>query len=380
MNIRKTTSLVIIILSFALLSSFGIVNAQDPVEDTQPVIEYILENPDSVAIFCEIDGQPESTVTLNADEAFPLASTFKTIVLAEMGRQVTTGDIDPMTMVALADVNQYWLEGTDGNAHAEWLASLENADDEDAMVTLAEVAYGMIANSSNANTDYLLEEHLGYEGFAELYEALELENTSLIQGTLLGLFLVLDNPETGQADLETLDDETMLAEGERLQDLYVTDEDWRADMLDHVGTVTGEDSLAFYNRQLNYFAVYGPMSSASDISTLMGAIYAEDSELFSAEAQTFMQDTLNWIFDVNPANEDVFIQLGHKGGSLAGILTGTWYVETIGLPTIRLTVLYRDLSPEIWSGWQTTGAAELLQLRTFAFGEGCAPFGEAVEE
>ncbi|MEL7432894.1 MAG: hypothetical protein AAFN11_03005, partial [Chloroflexota bacterium] len=256
----------------------------------------------------------------------------------------------------------------------------ENADDEDAMVTLAEVAYGMIANSSNANTDYLLEEHLGYEGFAELYEALELENTSLIQGTLLGLFLVLDNPETGQADLETLDDETMLAEGERLQDLYVTDEDWRADMLDHVGTVTGEDSLAFYNRQLNYFAVYGPMSSASDISTLMGAIYAEDSELFSAEAQTFMQDTLNWIFDVNPANEDVFIQLGHKGGSLAGILTGTWYVETIGLPTIRLTVLYRDLSPEIWSGWQTTGAAELLQLRTFAFGEGCAPFGEAVEE
>ncbi|MEO0596086.1 MAG: serine hydrolase [Chloroflexota bacterium] len=380
MNIRKTTSLVIIILSFALLSSFGIVNAQDPVEDTQPVIEYILENPDSVAIFCEIDGQPESTVTLNADEAFPLASTFKTIVLAEMGRQVTTGDIDPMTMVALADVNQYWLEGTDGNAHAEWLASLENADDEDAMVTLAEVAYGMIANSSNANTDYLLEEYLGYEGFAELYEALELENTSLIQGTLLGLFLVLDNPETGQADLETLDDETMLAQGERLQDLYVTDEDWRADMLDHVGTVTGEDSLAFYNRQLNYFAVYGPMSSASDISTLMGAIYAEESELFSAEAQTFMQDTLNWIFDVNPANEDVFIQLGHKGGSLAGILTGTWYVETIGLPTIRLTVLYRDLSPEIWSGWQTTGAAELLQLRTFAFGEGCAPFGEAVEE
>ncbi|MEL6309776.1 MAG: serine hydrolase [Chloroflexota bacterium] len=380
MNIRKTTSLVIIILSFALLSSFGIVNAQDPVEDTQPVIEYILENPDSVAIFCEIDGQPESTVTLNADEAFPLASTFKTIVLAEMGRQVTTGDIDPMTMVALADVNQYWLEGTDGNAHAEWLASLENADDEDAMVTLAEVAYGMIANSSNANTDYLLEEYLGYEGFAELYEALELENTSLIQGTLLGLFLVLDNPETGQADLETLDDETMLAQGERLQDLYVTDEDWRADMLDHVGTVTGEDSLAFYNRQLSYFAVYGPMSSARDISTLMGAMYAEESELFSAEAQTFMQDTLNWIFDVNPANEDVFIQLGHKGGSLAGILTGTWYVETIGLPTIRLTVLYRDLSPEIWSGWQTTGAAELLQLRTFAFGEGCAPFGEAVEE
>ncbi|MEO1645676.1 MAG: serine hydrolase [Chloroflexota bacterium] len=379
MNIRKTTSLVIIILSLALLSSFGIVNAQDPVEDTQPVIEYILENPDSVAIFCEIDGQPESTITLNADEAFPLASTFKTIVLAEMGRQVTTGDIDPMTMVALADVNQYWLEGTDGNAHAEWLASLENAD-EDAMVTLAEVAYGMIANSSNANTDYLLEEHLGYEGFAELYEALELENTSLIQGTLLGLFLVLDNHETGQADLETLDDETMLAEGERLQDLYVTDEDWRADMLDHVGIVTGEDSLAFYNRQLSYFAVYGPMSSASDISTLMGAMYAEESELFSLEAQTFMQNTLNWIFDVNPANEDVFIQLGHKGGSLAGILTGTWYVETIGLPTIRLTVLYRDLSPELWSDWQTTGISQLLELRTFAFGEGCAPFGEAVEE
>ena len=54
-------------------------------------------------------------------------------------------------------MNRYYLKGTDGGAHEEWLVDMkENGKLKNNQVSLHEVAKGMMLYSSNANTDYLM--------------------------------------------------------------------------------------------------------------------------------------------------------------------------------------------------------------------------------
>ena len=360
---RKFVFLIILLLLIP-------VQAQDDIiTQTQPVADYIAAHQEDVAVWCGIGG--DAMITHNADEPFALASTFKVFVLAEMARQMDVGLIDPDEAVAIADVNAYWLPGTDGGAHDQFLNYLEDAE----TLTLREIAYGMIRFSSNAATDYLITRlNMADEAFSPLFEMLDIENAQIPDGTLLGLFLVLSNHETG---LNTLTDaEAIAEESARLADLFVNDEAWHDAELAYQEEFDVSDLEAEYERQNTFFNTYGFYGSASDIMKVMTAAYEGDA--FSTEARTLMQDTLNWPMDVNPANEAVYSALGMKGGSWAGILTAAWYVQPIDLEPLTLVVFYRNLPPDVWEEWFTTGTQQLLEVRTFAYGEGCAPFAEAL--
>ena len=362
--------IVYLFVTFMLILLSLPLQAQEP----PPGLDFIAENSDSVAVLCYTPGADDSGFTLNADERFTLASTYKLVILGEMARQIDSGLIAPDERVPVEDVNAYWLPGTDGGMHQAWLDTL-SPDQQN--VTLADIAYGMIAFSSNAAPDYLLE-RLGTEGFPVLFEQFGLDNTDLPAGGYLGFYLAYDNHETGPVDLDSLDRQTLAAEFERLENLYLTDAAWKeaqqAYQQEKIARLTGDPDSALDElaRQAAYFEAFGSKGSARDMLAIMEAAYS--NAVFSDEAHHFMQTTLNWLMDVNPTNREIYDALGTKGGTAPAILTGAWYAAPHGNEPIALAIFYRNLPLELWSVWATNYAHQELEVQVVTGTEGCAIF------
>lgn len=355
------------ILLIALLFSlaFTVVAQED-------AANFIEENPDLVSVIC-MQGD-ETIVSHLADEELTLASSAKTIILAEYARQVANGNLDPEEEIALSDVEQYYIAGTDGNAYPQWLTTLE-ADAETA--TLSQIVDGMIIFSTNSGADYILS-RLDTEGFSELYEILELENTDL-PSFFLGHLLFLSNHETGITDLEyvdALDEETFFSEQARLVDLFINDEAWRADEL--AFRDTPQIGVPDLEVQIAYFDRFSTQSTANDMLTVIQSAFVESG--LSEEAQDVMRGHLDWIFDANPANAEVYEVIATKGGAYAGVLTAVWYADPIGADAVSLVVLYDDLPADTWQNWLTTGAHQSLELQAITTPAGCAVFADILPD
>ena len=359
--IAKYTLLTLIILSFTLPTL-----AQD-----DPAT-FIQDNPELVSVLC-LQGEDVIVEHLE-DNPLTLASSSKVIILAEYARQVALGNIEPNEEITIVQIERYYIAGTDGNAHEQWLATLE-PDAETA--TLSQIVDGMITFSTNAGADYILS-RLDDAGFTELYDLLGLDNTDL-PTSFLGNLLVLSNHETGVTDLdyvESLDQETFLAEEVRLLDLFLNDEAWREAELDFrdspfIGLPEIEVQSAFFDR-------FSTRSTAEDMLAVIQSPYIDSG--LSETAQDIMNSHLDWIFDVNPANADVYEVLATKGGAYAGVLTAVWYVHAIGFDPVSLVVLYHDLPDDVWESWLISGEHQSLELETVATPAGCNVFADLLSE
>ncbi|NJL57138.1 serine hydrolase [bacterium] len=355
-----------------LTFSLTIVTAQiPPIADA--VEDHFAANADDIAVFCVNSNDSNDSVQHNENTRFPLASTFKIVILAELARQFDAGTMDLDQTVSLEDINPYWAPYADAGAHQAWLDSLPP---DETVVSLRQVAEGMIGYSSNANADYLLR-RLQAENFVGLYDHINLTETDLPQQTFLGLFLVYNNHETGILDLTNADQEQVYGEMQRLEEAFVASESWRTDyssyLLEHQSEGT---QIELVQSQADFFDEYGPQGSAADMMRLLRAIHTDD--LFSEEAAQFLQDTLNYLLNANPANRDIYNTLAYKGGSLPGIATGAWWVQPIEIEPFELIVLHRNVPVEMWLDWQFTGANQIPELRVFAMEEGCSWFAETL--
>lgn len=90
-------------------------------------------------------------------QKMPLASTVKLLIAIEFARQVSEGLLDKNEQISLTELDLFYIPGTDGEAHPEWLSQIRQQQlIHNSHVNLIEVAKGMMAFSSNANTEYLL--------------------------------------------------------------------------------------------------------------------------------------------------------------------------------------------------------------------------------
>jgi D-alanyl-D-alanine carboxypeptidase len=372
----------VLICLFLMTRGVALPAAAQDLPDTSSVLDYIADHPDDVAVLCYTPGKAAEIDHL-ADEPFPLASVYKLVILAELARQADAGLIDPTEDVPLADVNAYWLPGTDGNAHQMFLDTLPKGQET---VTLQALANGMIHFSSNAAPDYLLS-RLGKDGFPELFEWLGLGQTDVPAGTYLGLYLAEANHETGLADPKTVTAETVAEERTRLENLFLTDADWReaeltylqqraAEVQQAVDAQDYETLGAEYQRQVDFLSTYGSKASARDMLRILEAAYEADA--FSDAGRAVMQDALDWLFEVNPANREVYDALATKGGSMAGVMTGAWYADPKSADPVALAVFYRNVPPEVWGSWSSSYLQQALELRVIAYGEGCGIFADAL--
>lgn len=347
--------------------------------------QFIRENPDDVAIVCFNPNEgPDSGIAHQADEPFALASTFKIMILAEYAQQVDEGVLNPDQLVALGRVEHYYLPGTDGGAHEAFLASLPEGTTR---VTLSQIVDAMIQYSDNAATDYLLM-RTSLHTYPELYIQLNLTHTS--QPLLLsGLYLVLDNHETGAltADqIAEMDDEDFTEAYNRLTELFLTDEGWYADEIQYKeeraassANLSAEETQALIEAQAAFFQRFGVQGTARDMASAITNAYHSGRSRLTEPARLIMQQHLNWLMDANPANRDVYAALGTKGGSYIGILTSAWYVQPIDGEPLVLSVLYRNLPLEIWADWLgVSGAHQQLELDALTTGAGCEVFAEVL--
>ena len=136
---------------------------------------------------------------LNEEKVMPLASTVKILVAIEFARQAAKHDIDENSLVALKDLDKFYLANTDGNAHPDWLEyekSLGHIANDS--IILLNVARGMIQFSSNANTEYLMN-LLGLDNIQKVAATLKVVKHTKIYPLVSALFLY-QNPKKKKED------------------------------------------------------------------------------------------------------------------------------------------------------------------------------------
>ncbi|MGG0029982.1 serine hydrolase [Bacillus safensis subsp. osmophilus] len=125
-------------------------------EAMEDLLTFVTKNKKEVSV--TIIENEDVVLEWNADQKTPLASTVKLVVLFHFVKAVSSGAIKLEEKVALSDIERFYIDRTDGGAHAYWL----EVNDFSEHATLLDVAKGMMQFSSNACTDFLID-RLGLE-------------------------------------------------------------------------------------------------------------------------------------------------------------------------------------------------------------------------
>lgn len=95
---------------------------------------------------------------LNEDKLMPLAGTANIMVAVEFAKQAAYNVFGFNALVALKDINKFYLPNTDEGAHSNWIKYERRIGNiKNDSVKLINVARGMIMYGSTANAEYLME-------------------------------------------------------------------------------------------------------------------------------------------------------------------------------------------------------------------------------
>jgi D-alanyl-D-alanine carboxypeptidase len=370
MRLRPLPIILAFVIALCLLAVLFVTISYFRYSSDRAVAGYIRSHPGDVAIACADPLHPETGFYHNADDAYPLASSFKLILMAAYADQVANGGLDPQEIIPLAEVEKYYLPGTDGDAHSRFLESLGAGRET---LTLSEVVDGMIVYSSNAAADYL-GSRLKDVDFPALYARLELEHTDL-PFSYLGLYLFMTNHETGPYAEEEITLEEARAEQTRLEQLYVKDPAWRQAEIDFLHNQGNFAPVPIQKQVLHLFGMSG---SARDLTRVMLAAYGYNDAL-SDDAQEIMGMHLSWPLRMDPSNVEEFDVLATKSGAWPGVLTSVWYAEPAGTEEARvLSVLYRSMPDDYWNAWLVSFSHQVLETKVLTTAD-CSLFSDALQ-
>ncbi|MDQ0046859.1 beta-lactamase class A [Paenibacillus polymyxa] len=149
--------IVAIILIFVLICILFLLIAkrQNNKKTEMDVLNFLKENPSKASLYMIKNGMEK--ICYNSEVKMPLASTVKVIIAIEFVRQVVTKILDEQELVPLEELNKFYIPGSDGNAHHNWIKSIRsNHKGVQGKITLLDITHGMLAYSSNANTEFLM--------------------------------------------------------------------------------------------------------------------------------------------------------------------------------------------------------------------------------
>lgn len=330
-------------------------------EEARPALEYIIDQPHSVALAAYRVDQAEQGVFLNAEQPMPLASVVKIIHLVAYAEAVAADDLLPTATISVADVDRYYLPTLDLRAHNQALEALE-ADgrlfgDPPALL-LDEVVRMMIEFSSNAATDYM---HmlLGQTRIEQTVRSLEIEPHTA-PCPFVGQFLAMANHTRPQLDGQTAlqnfieDPQRYGQEVMQLTAAYSTDETFHQDAV-----AWRQQTRRPHARTQRLFTDYlNAQGTALAYARLMARL--AQNGLSSDESSFIARRHLEWPMRF-AENQERFSNLGYKGGSLPGILTTAYYAYPQGEQAPRVvTLFFRDLPGDTYRQWRSTQAHDEL--------------------
>lgn len=295
------------------------------------LLDFIDANRSRVSLVAYRLDDPDSAILLNPDLPRALASTIKILVLAGYAEGVDEGRWSPAERVPLADVEAFFLPGTDGGAHDRAVEVYRERGwlDASGAVSLRDVVWAMMTVSDNAATDYLLQ-RLGRERAEALPGRLGLGGSDAplpIGGVFLSWADAADEPLADAA----------WGLADRLQG----DPEFRTARQEN--PMTSEVSV---REQARLGVARFPGGTARDYAGLMGRVQRGD--LVSDAVSATMREFLEWPMENEPIRRE-FTSYGTKGGSLAGVLTeATYAVPRDPAPGGVAALFFEELPLMVW--------------------------------
>lgn len=317
-----------------LIDAVAEVLATDELEGKQlttadEVWAYLRAHPERYALAVWDVGDEPNGVFLDADAAWPLASTVKVVPLALACHRLEQGTWTSDR--PLPNVEHFYLPGTDGQAHPKARAALDGG-----VATVGAALTAMIQFSDNAATDVLL--------FEIGRESLELETAEL--GALRA-----PHPLTG----------TLLASLEGADGGVVDDRAWAlASALKEDSSRAEVMAEAFAARRVREQSVMASTldnrGSARAYARLLERFFVDETPRYAPA-----RERLSWPMRF-PANQETFARWGTKGGALPGTLTSAHFVEQKSGRRRVLALFLHDLPFATWAGLANSYAQQKVEL------------------
>lgn len=329
-----------IIFGIILLISIGFVvwlNSSSPTYVWKKLNE---NNMKSSIVFNE---NKETKLAIDSNKLMPLASTVKIVVAIEYAYQVEEVMLDPDEQIKLSELEVYYIPNLDGGAHEAWLDYLKEKElIKDNSVSLREVAKGMIAFSSNANTEYLMDK-LGIENIEDRMQRLGIVDHTRLFYFTSALFVPYElkkreYPDESMEEAKNKIIETMrtLEEEEWIQLAnFIHEELKKKPNYKRDAKITEWWDMDFDRLFSDTFI----KSTTSEYAGIMALI---NDEKFPTVAQKELEYTLGMIME-NEANQDWLKRAGKKGGSTQYILTDTLFAEDKDGNKYELAIFFNDL-------------------------------------
>lgn len=302
------------------------------------VLNHLKDNPQTTSLYVAENGV--ELITYQSDVVRPLASTVKMLIAVEYAMQIDAGMLDKDSAVTLDELSRYYFRNSDGNAHEEWLETMEREEKvKNNEVMLHDVAKGMATYSSNANTDYLID-LLGIAAINERAKSLGLTQHEEVY-PIVSALLIPDYLKS-----ESMDDKQLIKELETMpmEEYRGLAEELSKQMKE--GTIKIEDRV--FDLSLDVQKVWSDRligASAKDYGKLLSVI--SNDQLPEKAAET-ARDLLEWPMEYNEQNHERFVHLGAKGGSTAFILNDAMYAEDHNGDKAEFVLLTDELS--LWQG------------------------------
>ena len=273
---------------------------------------------------------------LNESKLMPLASTVKILIAIEFAKQAGDGLIDKNGYVLLDELDKYYLPGTDGDAHPNWIEYLKkNGLIKDESVKLIDVARGMIMFSSNANSEYLLD-LLGNNNVKSNIGMFGLKNHTEIY-ELPASLLLYQNPKK-MAEEKILKAISKMNSAQYIK--YISDL--------HVQLKHNKTFKAYFRPQdltLNMQKLWSsrlPASTTKDYVHLGNIL--NNRRFLNDSAYKVIEDVLEFAME-NDAFKKVFKHYGVKGGSTGFVLTHFIYLTSKTNNKMEIAIFFNDLTP-----------------------------------
>lgn len=298
------------------------------------VLNHLKENPQTSSLYVAENGL--EFITYQSDVVRPLASTVKILIAVEYAMQIDANTLQKDSVVTLEELNRYYIKNTDGNAHEEWLKTMESEGKiKDNAVTLHEVAKGMVTYSSNANTDYLID-LLGIDAINAQAKSLGLTQHEEVYPIVSALLIPKHVKQDSMSEEQLINAlERMPMEEYRSQAVALSQQ-----MKD--GTINANEIT--FDSSPDIQKVWSDRligASANDYGKLLAVISNDQLPTVAAETA---RDLLEWPMQLNEDNHKRFVHLGSKGGSTMFILNNAIYAENHAGDKFELVFQFDELN------------------------------------
>lgn len=288
------------------------------------LLDWLVTHRDHVGLAVLPDGKAAPTLTVNARQLFPLASTKKVLILAAYAMAVAADHLGEQERVPLTELARYYWPGTDGGAHTaavrDWQQRGLVSSDE---IPLSAVAEAMIRWSDNASADYLLMRVGGPQAVATMARRLGMTAQQPVAPILGELRCWSTRPKQWLAS--TPKERVAMAESAAA-----------------AGGTTTLPSVPEQRRLAETDAAGTPAEWVRAMSQLASG------DQLPLQATDIVQRVLNWPLSAFPQNRKAFDAYLTKGGSLPGVITEISYIRSRGAPVgVTVALFLRDLPADV---------------------------------